>query len=286
MFINEMISVIVRKTNRSNLSPIICNLIDLRPQLIRSEANCRHFCCKFTANSLNTQSDTKLLLKPRLKTLSSKIIVRHLWGKKPLIGGQTKEGVRTKDVTLASRLFKEIPDKHKEQFLQVLDNFENHKFVKRQGYVEFITAALPYLKEFGVERDLEVYKALMNVFPKGKLRPDNIFAAGFFHYPLEQAAAVQILCKMEEHGVLPDRELENLIIDIFTKYSHPWRKCGRMTYWMTKFYNASPFPLPDPLPYDALELALLAIKRMCIDVQTKISVYSVSNFLVLIIVIL
>ena len=49
-----------------------------------------------------------------------------------------------------------------------------------------------------------------------------------------------------------------------------------MTYWMTKFMNANPFPLPDPLPLDALELALLAIKRMCIDVQTKISVFSVS----------
>jgi signaling intermediate in Toll pathway protein len=79
-------------------------------------------------------------------------------------------------------------------------------------------------------------------------------------------------------GIMPDKEMETLIIEIFSKYSSPWRKCARMTYWMTKFRNANPFPMPDPLPNDALELALLAIKRMCIDVQTKISVLSVSGF--------
>ena len=117
--------------------------------------------------------------------------------------GELKPGVRTKDVALASRLFKEIPDRHKEHFLQVVDNFGNHKFVKRQGYVEFISAALPFLKEFGVHKDIEVYKALMNVFPKGRFRPDNPWAAGVYHFPLEQRTAVEILCAMEMNGLSP-----------------------------------------------------------------------------------
>ncbi|CAG2111696.1 unnamed protein product [Medioppia subpectinata] len=117
----------------------------------------------------------------------------------------------------------------------------------------------------------------MNVFPRNRYRPDNIWAAGMFHFPMEQTAAVQILCEMEKNGIMPDKEMETMIIEIFSKYSSPWRKCARMSYWMTKFANANPFPLPDPLPLDALELALLALKRMCIDVQTKISVLSTAQ---------
>jgi len=137
--------------------------------------------------------------------LSGRPIARHLWGKSKPKGGDggaaAIPGVRAKDVTLASRLFEEIPDRHKEHFLQVVDNFENHKHVRRQGYVEFISAALPYLKEYGVHRDLEVYKALMNVFPKGRFRPDNMFSAGFFNHPMEQRTAVEILCAMETNGM-------------------------------------------------------------------------------------
>ncbi|XP_054168193.1 evolutionarily conserved signaling intermediate in Toll pathway, mitochondrial-like [Oppia nitens] len=204
--------------------------------------------------------------------------IRHLWGKSsPKKRGDVTSRIKVKDVTLASRLFEETPNRHKEQYLEVVDNFENHKYIKRQGYVEFITAALPYLKDYGVHRDIEVYKALMNIFPKGRYVPSNAFAAGFFHYPLEQRTAVEILCSMERNGVIPDREIENLIIKIFSKYSNVWKKFGRMHYWMTKLRNANPFPLPDPLPLDSLELALLAIKRMCIDIQTKISVLSTSQ---------
>ena len=161
--------------------------------------NDRHFHC--VANRFPKHLNSNLRSNHFLSTKFKNEILfcRSLWGKnKP---GETKPGVRSKDVALASRLFKEIPDRHKEHFLQVVDNFGNHKFVKRQGYVEFITAALPYLKEFGVHRDIQVYKALMNVFPKGRYRPDNVFAAGFFHFPLEQSTAVEILCAMEENGM-------------------------------------------------------------------------------------
>lgn len=75
--------------------------------------------------------------------------------------------------------------------------------------------------------------------------------------------------------MMPDSELEGIIIEVFSKYSHVWRKCARMTYWYTKIKNINPFPLPEKLPDDALELAVLALKRMCLDVQTKISVLSV-----------
>uniref|UniRef100_A0A1B0G104 Evolutionarily conserved signaling intermediate in Toll pathway, mitochondrial n=1 Tax=Glossina morsitans morsitans TaxID=37546 RepID=A0A1B0G104_GLOMM len=43
--------------------------------------------------------------------------------------------------------------------------------IRRRNHVEFIYAALKHMAEFGVERDLDVYKALINVLPKGKFIP-------------------------------------------------------------------------------------------------------------------
>lgn len=42
----------------------------------------------------------------------------------------------------------------------------------------------------------------------------------------------------------------------------PLRKYWRMMYWMPKFKNLSPWPVPDPLPEDTFELAKIAIERI------------------------
>ena len=50
------------------------------------------------------------------------------------------------------------------------------------------------------------------------------------------------------------------------------KKYMRMNYWMHKFNNASPWPLPKPVPNDALELARLAVAQMCsVDQVSEIS---------------
>lgn len=47
-----------------------------------------------------------------------------------------------------------------------------------------------------------------------------------------------------------------------------------MMYWMPKFKNISPWPVPNPAPNDALELAKLAVERMCtVDVRSEIKIY-------------
>lgn len=49
-------------------------------------------------------------------------------------------------------------------------------------------------------------------------------------------------------------------------------------YWMPKFKNISPWPVPNPAPNDALELAKLAIERMCtVDVRSEVKVYETSQ---------
>ena len=46
-------------------------------------------------------------------------------------------------------------------------------------------------------------------------------------------------------------------------------------YWIPKFRNANPFPVPLELPDDDVEMAKLALKRMAVDLQNQVTVYQV-----------
>ncbi|CAD6992329.1 unnamed protein product [Ceratitis capitata] len=134
------------------------------------------------------------------------------------------------------------------------------------------------MADFGVEYDLEVYKALINVMPKGKFIPTNVFQAEFMHYPKQQQCIIDLLEQMEDLGVIPDYEMEAMLLNIFGRRGHPLRKYWRMMYWMPKFKNLSPWPLPNPLPDDTLDIAKMAIDRMCtVDLRSKVSVFETKN---------
>ncbi|KAI8436020.1 hypothetical protein MSG28_004149 [Choristoneura fumiferana] len=165
------------------------------------------------------------------------------------------------------------PQKTKETYLEVIKMFEGRD-TRRRGHVEFIYAALGRMKEFGVQKDLEVYKALVEVLPKGKMVPDNVFQAEFMHYPKQQQCAVDLLEQMEDNGVIPDSELEQILLNTFGRRGIPLRKFWRMMYWMPKFKNLSPWYLPDELPNDVLDLARLAIERISsVDPDTKVEIW-------------
>ncbi|GFG30546.1 hypothetical protein Cfor_11255 [Coptotermes formosanus] len=95
--------------------------------------------------------------------------------------------------------FENIQDKSKETFLDMIHIFES-KGVHRRGHVEFIYAALRHMEEFGVHKDLDVYKSLIDILPKGKFIPTNIFQAEFQHYPKQQQCIVDLLDQMEDNG--------------------------------------------------------------------------------------
>ncbi|KRT81824.1 hypothetical protein AMK59_6248, partial [Oryctes borbonicus] len=150
--------------------------------------------------------------------------------------------------------------------------------VHRRGHVEFIYSALKNMEEYGVHKDIEVYKALIDVLPKGKFIPQNIYQAEFMHYPKQQQCAVDLLEQMEDNGVMPDPEIEQMLLNIFGRRGYPLRKYWRMMYWMPKFRNLSPWPVPNPPPNDAFELAQLAIARICsVDLQSKVTIYQTTD---------
>ncbi|GBP21239.1 Evolutionarily conserved signaling intermediate in Toll pathway, mitochondrial [Eumeta japonica] len=169
--------------------------------------------------------------------------------------------------------FTNIKKKDKKTYLDLIKIFEE-KDNRRRGHVEFIYAALNRMEEFGVHKDLETYKSLLNVLPKGKFIPTNIFQAEFLHYPKQQQCAVDLLEQMEDNRVMPDFEMEQILLNTFGRRGIPLRKFWRMMYWMPKFKNLSPWHLPNELPKDAMELAMLAIQRITsVDADTKVQLW-------------
>lgn len=170
--------------------------------------------------------------------------------------------------------FECVENKNKDSFLEMIDIFIN-KDINRRNHTEFIYAALKHMKEYGVVRDIQVYKKLLEVMPKGKFIPTNLFQVEFQHYPKQQQCIIDLLDQMEDNGVMPDYEMEDMLINVFGKRGHPVRKFWRMMYWMPKFKNLSPWAVPNPPPHDgSMELARLAIERMCsVDLQSKISLF-------------
>lgn len=163
-------------------------------------------------------------------------------------------------------------ERNKESFEGAVDIF-THKDSRRRGQVEFIYAAMRNMEKFGVHKDLASYKKLLEVFPKGKMIPENRLQADFFHYPKQQQCATSLLQKMESNKIIPDEETGDLLLNVFGKYSTPYKRYCRMMYWMPKFKNLSPWPLPEEMPREGLELARLAIRQITsVDPATRIEV--------------
>ncbi|XP_036703580.1 evolutionarily conserved signaling intermediate in Toll pathway, mitochondrial isoform X2 [Balaenoptera musculus] len=171
-------------------------------------------------------------------------------------------------------LFRQAPDgvRDKASFVQAVQNFTQYNVHKR-GHVDFIYLALRKMREYGVERDLAVYNLLLDIFPKEVFRPRNIFHSIFLHYPRQQECGIAVLEQMENHGVMPNKETEFLLIQIFGRKSHPMLKFVRMKLWFTRFKNIDPFPISRDLPQDPVDLASLALRHMEPDLSARVTVY-------------
>lgn len=90
-------------------------------------------------------------------------------------------------------------DRNKGTFLEAINIYMNRPGPKR-AQVEFIYSAMKYMEEFGVHRDLQTYKNILDVLPKGIYIPTNMFQAEFMHYPKQQQCVIDLLEQMEDNG--------------------------------------------------------------------------------------
>ncbi|XP_074835979.1 evolutionarily conserved signaling intermediate in Toll pathway, mitochondrial [Carettochelys insculpta] len=163
-------------------------------------------------------------------------------------------------------------DRNKAAFSRAVEFF-CQRDIRRRGHVEFIYAALRKMPEYGVERDLEVYNKILDVFPKEVFVPHNYIQRMFNHYPKQQECGVQVLEQMENYGIMPDKQTKFLLLQIFGAKSHPVRKYQRIMYWFPKFKHVNPYPVPAELPRDPVDLARLSLQRIAADLSAKVTVY-------------
>lgn len=137
-------------------------------------------------------------------------------------------------------------------------------FIKRskneRGQVEFINSALKYLKDYGLHKDIEVYKALLKVFPVGPLLPQNVWQVCLFYFNLlyeillENVLALsessELLHQSSGHNgvaslvtwlksylfyfflvVYPDMETFEIVKARFGNWSFATKKIRRMMFW-------------------------------------------------------
>lgn len=77
-------------------------------------------------------------------------------------------------------------------------------------------------------------------------------------------------------GIMPNKETKVLLFQIFGDKSHPVRKYQRLMYWFPKFKHVNPYPVPEPLPQDPIDLARLSLQRITADMDAKVIVYQVN----------
>jgi len=245
-------------------------------------AKCSKLCYLNLDNSLKQFSITKLI-RPEFETKlhPMQIDIQKFHTNNCLTSEHKDEYIaklalkesRSKEL-VSKEFFDDKSEKNRETFKNAIEIF-NSRDIRKRGSVEFIYAALKHMKQFDCHRDISVYKALIDILPKGEYVPKNLWQADFGHYPKQQDCIVEVLHTMERNKVVPDQELGDILKNIFGIYSGPYRKFARMSYWMPKFRNMSPFPLPMEMPKDPIELAHFAIDRVLgsVDPLTSINLY-------------
>jgi len=187
------------------------------------------------------------------------------------------------DFSLRHALFDEAEQleggKTKRAFEMAIMMFNKVDPKYKRGHVEMIYQATNLMKEYGLEKDLDAYKMIFDLFPKGILIPKGVIQAGFFHYPRQQDCAVLVLRQMEFEKVLPDQEFGQQLLHIFGRRSQPYWKYRRIMYWMPKLRHASPFPLipANIAKEDGLSAGKRVLERICVDLENEITVFRVQR---------
>lgn len=77
---------------------------------------------------------------------------------------------------------------------------------------------------------------------------------------------------------MPNVETKVLLVQIFGEKGHPMRKYQRIMYWFPRFKHTNPFPVPQQLPEDPVDLARFSLSRIANDLDAKVTVYQVQLY--------
>lgn len=131
----------------------------------------------------------------------------------------------------------------------------------RRTHLKFIGTALEKVDGFGLQKNIQIYKDLLDLFPKGRFVNRTLFDALWPRRTPQMELALKILQKMEDEGIRPDDETHEILLQVFGRASYPLQKCRRMVYWFDRYENIDPYKLKS-IPTDPVELSRIALKQM------------------------
>lgn len=138
---------------------------------------------------------------------------------------------RKHQLSIMDHYFEREKSKTKEKFIELVDVFEKRNF--RTGHVEFVYCAMKRMYDYGLQEDLEVYKKIINVMPKGKLIAENIMQSEWLHFPKHQMAITDLLTQMEENGKI--NTICFSIVEFFVLHVLPFQMSYQIEICMAYF---------------------------------------------------
>lgn len=148
----------------------------------------------------------------------------------------------------------------KEQFAMALNEFVvREKY--RKGHVQFIRIAMQRMDEFGLQKDLETYNRIIDVFPRGRFAPTRMLDAIWPRSTPQLELCLDLLTKMEVNGVRPSIDTYDIVKAVFGR-SLPLEKCVRIMYLFDKYRDMDPYEIRAELPTNPVELSRLALFRI------------------------
>ena len=106
--------------------------------------------------------------------------------------------------TSGAQYFDSVEQKQKDKktFMAAVSKYLIVQGKQRRGHVEFIYASLEHMKRFKVHRDIDAYRQIFDLFPKGKMVAENMSQVEMMHYPKQQQCCIDILGQMEDNGLI------------------------------------------------------------------------------------
>jgi hypothetical protein len=151
---------------------------------------------------------------------------------------------------------------NKEQFSMVLEEFIRRE-KNRRGHVALIRVAMQRMEEFNLEKDLDSYNRLIDVFPRGKFAPRRMIDAFWPRSTPQLELCLEILTKMEENAVIPTDETYTIVEAVFGTHSLPLQKLVRIVELFKMYEDMDPYEIRSELPASPAELSRLTLFRMC-----------------------
>lgn len=148
-----------------------------------------------------------------------------------------------------------------EQFAFALNEFiRREKY--RKGHVAFIRVAMQRMEEFNLEKDLVTYNRLIDIFPRGRFAPTRMIDAFWPRSTAQLELCLEILTKMEENGIIPNKETQDIVKAVFGSKSLAMHKLTRIVHFFNKYKDIDPYEVCTELPSCPTEVSRLALFRM------------------------